>query len=223
LFYGTTAVTQNPRVRIRFAKTGRLRFISHLDVMRLFERALRRAGLPLAMTQGFNPRPRLSFPLALPVGVESKEEVFEVALRHYVNPEQVGDLLGRRMPPGVHIVRTDPVAAGARKPVVEYVSYELTLCEEDPESTKIAEDILTRSEIRVTRDRKGRLRSVDLRPFIRSVRATEAGLRFDLSVSPDGMTEPYEVLEAIGAGLDRRRRRLVRTRVALATREQRED
>ena len=63
--------------RIRFTKTGRMRFLSHHDLMRLFERALRRTGLPLRMTEGYNPHPIISFPTALGLGIESLDEVLE--------------------------------------------------------------------------------------------------------------------------------------------------
>ena len=68
------------RIRTRFRKTGELKAISHLDLMRTFERALRRTGLPLRMSEGFNPRPRLSFPAALPVGIEGLNEIMEFDL-----------------------------------------------------------------------------------------------------------------------------------------------
>jgi len=68
------------KVRIRFTKQGKVRWTSHRDVARIWERALRRAGLPVAYTEGFSPRPRLSFGLALPTGYESDAEYLDVDL-----------------------------------------------------------------------------------------------------------------------------------------------
>jgi radical SAM-linked protein len=68
------------RIRFRFSKLGRIRFTSQRDVARMWERALRRARLPLAYTEGFSPRPQLSFGLALPTGAESLAEYLDVAL-----------------------------------------------------------------------------------------------------------------------------------------------
>ena len=68
------------RVRIRFSKQGDLRFIGHRDLMRCFERLFRRAGLALSFSQGFHPKPRMTFPLALAVGIEGIDEVMEVEL-----------------------------------------------------------------------------------------------------------------------------------------------
>ena len=68
------------KVEIRFEKGEALRFISHHDLMRAFQRAVRRAGLPVRLTEGFNPRPRIVFPVALEVGVASLDEVAEIEL-----------------------------------------------------------------------------------------------------------------------------------------------
>src|SRR2546421_1452639 len=68
------------RIRLRFAKTGKIRWTSHRDVARMWERAFRRVGLPLAYTQGFSPRPKVSFGLALPTGHESAAEYLDLEL-----------------------------------------------------------------------------------------------------------------------------------------------
>ncbi len=80
------------RYRIRFAKTGLLRWISHRDLARLWERLLRRAALKLSMTEGFHPKPRVGFPSALALGVESLDEVVEIELAEDLTP---GELLQR--------------------------------------------------------------------------------------------------------------------------------
>ena len=72
---------RNRRVRFRFSKVGKVRFTSHRDVARLWERALRRAELPVALTEGFSPRPKVHFGLALPTGYESDGEYLDVDLR----------------------------------------------------------------------------------------------------------------------------------------------
>src|SRR5713226_2035588 len=79
------------KVRIRFRKTGDLRFTSHHDLMRCFERMLRRAGLPFHSTEGFNPKPRLIFAMPLPLGVNGTQEVVELELDAELTPEEVRD------------------------------------------------------------------------------------------------------------------------------------
>src|SRR5438876_12287091 len=92
------------KVRIRFRKTGDLRLIGHHDLMRCFERMLRRAALPLHRTEGFNPKPRLLFPLPLPLGVVGCQEVAEWELDADVSAEDVRDRLARQAPAGLEII-----------------------------------------------------------------------------------------------------------------------
>jgi radical SAM-linked protein len=86
-----------------FSKKGRMIYISHLDLMRLLTRALRRAGLPLKMTQGFNPHPKLSMKRALKLGVESEAEEAVVRLNEYLKPEEFLRKLNDTLPQGILI------------------------------------------------------------------------------------------------------------------------
>ena len=91
------------KVRFVFAKKGMMRFISHLDLMRLFMRALRRAELPLKMTEGFNPHPKLSIKRALRLGLESDGEEASILLKEQINAEEFKERLQRQLPEGIHI------------------------------------------------------------------------------------------------------------------------
>ena len=84
------------RIRIRYAKRGPLRFTSHRDFARAFERALRRAGVPIAYSQGFTPHPKISYASAAPTGVASEAEYLEIGLRARVDPAQLRAGAGRR-------------------------------------------------------------------------------------------------------------------------------
>src|SRR5918912_3427909 len=92
------------KLRIRFRKGGDLRLISHHDLMRCFERMLRRAALPFHSTAGFNPKPRLVFALPLPLGVVGCQEVAELELDAVLPPEEVCARLARQAPPGLEIL-----------------------------------------------------------------------------------------------------------------------
>jgi len=92
------------RVRLRYAKRGRMRFTSHRDIARAFERAVRRAGLPVAYSSGFNPHPRLSYAGAAPTGAASEAEYVEVALAERCDPEVVRTDLDTAMPHGLDVV-----------------------------------------------------------------------------------------------------------------------
>jgi radical SAM-linked protein len=91
------------RVSFNFSKTGLMRYISHLDLMRLFMRAMRRAELPLKMSEGFSPHPKLSFKRALKLGVESQQEEASVVLKFPVTPEDFKNRLQKQLPEGIEV------------------------------------------------------------------------------------------------------------------------
>lgn len=98
------------RLRLRYAKRGRLRFASHRDFQRALERALRRAGVPMAYSAGFNPHPRISYANAAPTGAASEAEYVELGLAERRDPAQVRQVLDDALPPGLDVV--DVVEAG---------------------------------------------------------------------------------------------------------------
>ncbi|MCK9432768.1 MAG: TIGR03936 family radical SAM-associated protein [Candidatus Omnitrophica bacterium] len=91
------------RVNFIFSKTGLMRYISHLDLMRLFMRAMRRAELPLKMSEGFSPHPKLSFKRALKLGVESEGEEASIVLKFPVAPEDFKSRLQKQLPEGIEL------------------------------------------------------------------------------------------------------------------------
>ncbi len=86
-----------------FSKTGLMRYISHLDLMRLFMRAMRRADLPLKMSEGFSPHPKLSLKRALKLGVESQEEEATIVLKFPVEPDDFKNRLQKQLPEGIKV------------------------------------------------------------------------------------------------------------------------
>jgi len=116
-----------PRVRIRFGKQGQLRWIGHRDLARLWERTLRRAGLRLAHTQGYHPKPKMSFPLALAVGIPSEDEVMEIELVEPCSPEQLEAKLVAHAPAGLQIKQIELLPPGAPKAQVRAVHYQMTV------------------------------------------------------------------------------------------------
>ena len=99
------------RIRLRYAKRGRLRFTSHRDFARAFERALRRAEVPMAYSAGFTPHPKISYIGAAPTGVASEAEYVEIGLAREVDPEQLRVALDAALPPGIDVVSAIAVAA----------------------------------------------------------------------------------------------------------------
>jgi radical SAM-linked protein len=186
------------KVRIRFRKGGDLRWVSHHDLMRCFERMLRRANLPYHVTQGFHPKPRLVFALALPLGVIGCEEVVELELDENLPLEEIESRLVSQAPPGIEIlsiVRIDTkVTAHVRR-----MCYRVAL---PPDQDFIAiKNAVTsaeeRGEILVDRQ-KPTVRTVNIRPYIRSLLVEEGVLKMDLWVTPNGTAKPEEILRLLG-------------------------
>ncbi len=99
------------RLRIRFGRGTEVKFISHLDIMRFWERALRRAQVPLAYSEGFNPHPRISLAAPLPVGVTSEAELMDVVVSRWVSPQWFTDAVSQQLPSGFTILGAYPIAS----------------------------------------------------------------------------------------------------------------
>jgi radical SAM-linked protein len=188
------------KVRVRFTKLGKVRWTSHRDVARMWERACRRAGVSLSYTEGFSPRPKVSFGLALPTGHESMAEYLDLD----VNDDALEILtLPGRLTPALP-VGIDVVAAAAVPPGADSLQHEVTsstwmveLGEHGDLSDRI-QDVLAADEIVLTRERKGRPVTDDIRPAIRSlVLNPDATLTFELLVQQRGV-RPAELLSVLG-------------------------
>ena len=190
--------------RAFFQKTGRMRFLSHHDLVRMFTRALRRTGLPLRWSEGFTPRPVLSFPLALGIGIESLEEAFEFELTEAADPEALLADLNRQMPgePGeIRFVSVEPVAKAGRGRVAA-VEVRIEFHAAPPDLPERVREFLGRSESRVERPAGGPghpAKSVDVRPYVEDLRAEEGGLLWArIRVTGQGTTRPQEIVQALG-------------------------
>jgi radical SAM-linked protein len=113
------------RLHIRFTKRDDVRWISHRDLARVWERLLRRAGLQLAFSQGFHPKPRISFPSALALGIEALDEVVELEVLGEVDLSSIGDLLRREMPPGMDLLELRALDTALGKAKVLGASYRI--------------------------------------------------------------------------------------------------
>ena len=199
--------TVKTKVRLRFGKRGDLRLVSHHDLMRCLERMLRRARVPMATTQGFNPRPKVTFALALGLGIEALREVVDVELFEPWTPADLLARLGACAPPGFEWVDARPIPPDAAAPRPRSVAYELPVPEDRREAARAALAAFLASESRpIVRVRADRRREIDLRPHVHSADLAGDGvLRFRLAVVAEGSARPEELLEALGLGdlLDR--------------------
>jgi len=158
--------------RIWYEKTGPAAFLSQLELQAVFERALRRAGLPLSFSAGFHPMPRLSFGMALPVGVASLQEWINIFLRQDFEPDDVTTRLGRVMPEGLSPLRTERLDMGKRQPQPVIEDFELHLLRLAPQRLAQWAAFMESGEFMVTRKTKRGTRDVDIRAMVASAEAT---------------------------------------------------
>jgi len=208
-------VKQN--IRVRFSKRGDIRFTSHHDVMRLFERALRRAELPVAMSEGFNPRLRISLPVPLAVGIAGLNEVADVGLREWMRPEDFRRRLEGELPDGIEILSVQVTATHPHRSPGE-VAYRVPLLPGHVLTEEGIRQVLAREELTVERRRPGRVRDVNVRRFIKALRLEEDNLWMLLKWTDRGTARPQEVLEALGCrpGRDYRSGDIERVHVSLS-------
>ena len=161
------------RLRIRYAKRGRLRFTSHRDFSRAFERAVARARLPMAYSSGFHPHPRISYAGAAPTGAASEAEYLEIGLAQVVDPADVAAALAEALPDGLDVVTVVESPGGS-------LADRLTASRWTVEVPGVADlagrvaDFLAAEEVTVERMTKKGLRRFDCRSAVVSLRPTRA-------------------------------------------------
>jgi radical SAM-linked protein len=196
-------MTQAAKVRLRFAKRGDLRLTSHHDLMRCLERMLRRASIPVAVSQGFSPRPKITFALAMGLGIEGLGEVVDIELAEPLDPGELMGRLAAASPPGLEWLEARALEASAPPPRPAWAEYEIPVPEARRQSVAEALEVLLQGESRiVTRRRQDRKRATefDMRPLLLDASLTAGGtLSVRLKASTDGSVRPDEVLETLGA------------------------
>ena len=183
--------------------------------MRCLERLFRRAGLKLSFSEGFHPKPRVTFPLALAVGIEGVDEVMEVELAERYEAEELWRRLAPQAPPGLEFRTIEVLPEGAKKAHVRSASYEAPIpetCEADL-AQRIGRLLAAESW---PIDRGPRRAAIDLRPLLLELVLGQGVLRMRLRVAAQGSVGPRDVLAAVGLGhLEQQGVRLRRTAVEI--------
>ncbi|MFJ8779646.1 TIGR03936 family radical SAM-associated protein [Streptomyces sp. NPDC102476] len=155
------------RIRLRYTKRGRLRFTSHRDFQRAFERALRRAEVPMAYSAGFTPHPKVSYANAAPTGTGSEAEYLEIALTQARDPEKLRLLLDESMPAGLDVVDAVEARISGLADRLTASVWELRLDGVDPAEAGRAVAAFNAAEaVEVQRTTKNGLRTFDARPAV---------------------------------------------------------
>jgi radical SAM-linked protein len=203
------------RVRIRFCKQGDLRLIGHRDLMRCFERLFRRASVPLAMSQGFHPKPRMTFPLPLAVGIEGASEVMELEIADASGAENLLARLKSQAPRGLTPLAAEMLPPEAKKARARSATYQAPI--PPPLDCGLGERIdrlLAQSSLIITR--AGGRTPVDMRAMLEELSFGQGVLQMRLKVKQEGCAGPRDVLAALELqDLESRGTHLTRTAVEL--------
>jgi radical SAM-linked protein len=154
------------RLRVRYAKRGRLRFTSHRDFSRAFERAVFRARVPMAYSSGFNPHPRISYAGAAPTGSASEAEYLELALAEVVVPADVHAMLDEALPPGLDVLEVVESPGGSLSDLLEGSRWRIELALPRAEATDAVARFLAADEALVERMTKKGMRQFDARAAV---------------------------------------------------------
>jgi len=190
------------RIRITFKKLGPLRYTGHLDLHKLWERAARRAELPLAYSQGFHPQPKMNIAAALPLGFSSRCEVLDMRLEHDIPLDGLREKLQATLPTGIQVTDVESVDERAPTLQTQVVSaeYEVSLAEADfgSEVMRKIESVLESESIIRTRREK----EYDLRPLIEALDLLNGKIWMKLAAREGATGRPEEVLDMLGIAFE---------------------
>jgi radical SAM-linked protein len=195
------------RVLLKLRKGEAVKYLSHGDMVRAFEFAVRRAGIPVAYSSGFNPRPRMSFSSAIGVGVTSDDERIVLELIHPESPSYVQKRLNAVMPKGMEVVCAKDVPEEVKSPLskLNASEFRLTLMSSSFPNGNVEvaiNELLARPEVRIRREREGKTKEVDIRPGILEVHvsAGDGGVfvvNVSLRTGESGGVRPQDFIKAL--------------------------
>ncbi len=195
------------RLRLRFSRGEQLKYISHLDLMRLWERTLRRAGVLMAYSEGFSPHPRISLAVPLPIGVTSEAELMDVVVKKAVSPYFFLQNTKPQLPPGIEILEVQQVVltAPSLQSLTRFLEYRVSVRSEgtEEEVRGAIETTLRARELPWHHMRDTGPRHYDLRPLIEELRLEGwedgvATLGMRLRCDANGTGRPEQVTAALG-------------------------
>lgn len=202
------------RLRVKFSRGEAVKYISHLDTLRTFERAIRRADIPITHSQGFNPRPQMSFGLPLSVGVTSVSEFVDLEMDERIAPEKFREIMNSNMPEGFKIIEAGYIdLKESLMSSIGSASYRVWAALESEktkeELQKLTDKFLLKDCIIVNKESKGKIREIDIRADIfefRLIDYNQGKLEFSMTLSAGSVSnlKPELVIKAFNneTGLD---------------------
>lgn len=204
------------RLRARIGRQGDMRFLSHLESMHAWLRALRRAQLPVGWSQGFHAHPRVNFSAAVPVGEESVADYMDLSMVRRVDPQAAFAALSAVLPPDLLLLEV--VEVGLREPGVMALVRGFSYSIHPPQTEGLAEQVealLARSTLEIIRQKEGSVKRVDLRPFIKSLELRDGALWLQAHCDGGRTAKPRDLVEFLG--LDPVQTRILKRETLLET------
>ena len=195
------------RLRIAYTKVEDARFIAHLDLTRVFERAIRRAGISMSYTEGFNPRPKISFGFALAVGTEGEQEYVDIDLAEELDLREVLGRLQEQLPPGIRLLQGQVLAQGSKSlmAVLNAASYHIRVWMALPVTEERLQEAISswlkREQVVYSRFSKKGPTDKDIRPWVKrlsgEIRGDEVVFDLEVEIGNAGSVRPEEVLASL--------------------------
>jgi radical SAM-linked protein len=196
-------LSNKQRLRIHFTRDETLKFIGHLDMARTWQRIVRRANLPLAYSEGFNPQPRLTFAAALQVGCTSDHEELDMVLSPACVIDEVKAQLDRALPPGMKVISITEIPYSAPALQMQLIATEFEITVEGAETLELLKGRVPQflAATDVMRERRGK--PYNLRPLVQAltlepVRVDRVVIRSRLQATQAGTGRPDELAAALG-------------------------
>ena len=195
------------RLRIRFCRGVAIQFISHLDIIRLWQRALHRAEIPLSYSEGFNPHPRISLAVPLAIGVTSEAELMDILCTKWVSPHWFSAAVSQQLPPGIEILQVYPINSNqsSLQSQVRYAEYKVEVeTEKEPKDIESGlSSLLSAEHLPWQHQRDTGIRSYDLRVLIDNLRLIDwhrpyCTIEMRLRCDNSGSGRPEQVTAALG-------------------------
>jgi radical SAM-linked protein len=212
------------RLRIRFTRGEEVKFISHLDLIRLWQRALNRAGVPLAYSEGFNPHPRMSLAAPLALGITSEAELMDITLARWVSPHSFTAAVNPQLPSGIEIseVFNTPLTMPSLQSQVRYAEYTVEIETGDGQASiqSAIASLLAKEQLPWQHQRDTGPRHYDLRALIEDLWLIDChsgycSIGMKLRCDSNGSGRPEQVAAALG--FEKYPRAIHRTRLILKT------
>ncbi len=196
-----------PRLRIKYKRGEALRYVGHLDMMRVWHRALRRSNVPIAYSEGFNPRPKMVFAAPLGLGILSDAELLDITLTRQIAPSILKEMISRQLPEGLTVIQTSFVPESLPPmPAITTDAEYIVTAERTPSFSKDRiDEVLQAESIKWEQIREGVTKLYDIRTMFSDISVIEEDdstvtLRMILKCSPSGAGRPEQIVKLLGLG-----------------------